>query len=356
MADVDPARCPLCGQPNACAIAAGATRCEDCWCGAVRIAPATLAAIPPADQGRACLCRACATAPEPLADAGEATGAAAVTTDPGGRPAVRLTAAGGDARIAQLGAQVLSWRSAVGDVLWTGSAESYAPGKAVRGGVPIVFPWFGAHPDDPTKPQHGFARTLDWRLAALGPGARARFVAQDDAATRTLWPHRFTLAFDVALDDRLHLALTVVNRGDAPFAYEEALHTYFALGDVATASVHGLEGAACVEHAKAPDPHADLRAPVRFRAETDRVYQGAPARVELRAPALSRVVTLDAPAARSAIVWSPWPAKAATLSGLGPDDWQRFCCVETANVKQAARTLAPGARATLRLTLSAHAG
>lgn len=354
MADVDPARCPLCGLPNACAIAAGATRCEDCWCGAVRIAPATLAAIPPAAQGRACLCRACATAPDPLAGAGDPAGAAAEAADPGGRPAVRLTAGAGEALVARLGAQVLAWRGPVGDVLWTGSAEAYAPGKAVRGGVPIVFPWFGARAGDPTKPQHGFARTLDWRLAALGPGARARFVAQDDDATRALWPHRFTLTFDVALADRLDLALTVVNRGEQPFAYEEALHTYFALGDVEAASVHGLEGAACVEHAKAPDPRADLRAPVRFRAETDRVYQGAPARIELRAPALGRAVTLDAPAARSAIVWSPWPAKAATLSGLGPDDWRRFCCVETANVGPAARTLPPGGRATLRLTLSAR--
>lgn len=356
MADVDPARCPLCGQSNSCAIAAGATRCEDCWCGAVRIAPTTLAAIPPEAIERACVCRACATAPDPLAGHGDDAGAAVAATDPGGRPGVRLTAPGGEALVANLGAQVLSWRSRVGDVLWTGSAETYAAGKAARGGVPIVFPWFGAHPDDPTKPQHGFARTLAWRVAALGPGARARFVAADDEATRALWPCRFTLVFDVALDERLHLALTVVNRGDAPFRYEEALHTYFALGDVATASVHGLEAAECVEHARAPDPQADLRAPVRFRAETDRVYQGAPARIELRAPALGRVVELLAPDARSAIVWSPWPAKAATLSGLGPDDWRRFCCVETANVKQAARLLAPGARATLRLTLAARAG
>jgi len=356
VADVDPARCPLCGQPTACAIAAGATRCEDCWCGAVCIAPATLAAIPPAAVERACVCRACATTPDPLVGCGDADGTAVATTDPGGRPAVRLTAACGEALVAQLGAQVLSWRDRTGDVLWIGSAEAYAAGKAVRGGAPIVFPWFGAHPDDPTKPQHGFARTLMWRVASLGPGARARFVADDDEATQALWPHRFHLAFDVALADRLELALTVVNRGDAPLRYEEALHTYFALGDVTTASVHGLEAADCVEHAKAPDPHADLRAPVRFRAETDRVYQDAPARIELRAPALGRVVALVAPEARSAIVWSPWPAKASTLSGLGPDDWLRFCCVETANVKQAARTLAPGARATLRLTLSARAG
>ncbi len=354
MPAVDPTRCPLCGQSNACAIAAGKTRCEDCWCGAVTMPAGVLAAIPAEARERACICRACATAPDPLADRGDAHGAAEAAVDAGGRPAVRLRARGGEALVARLGAQVLSWRSAIGDVLWTGSAEKHAPGKAVRGGVPLVFPWFGAHPTDAQKPQHGFARTLEWRIAALGPGARVRFVAEDDAATRALWPHAFALAFDVALGDGLDLALTVTNRGDAPFAYEEAMHTYFALGDVATATVHGLEGVAFVEHAKAPAPPGDPTAAIAFRAETDRVYQDVPARIELRAPTLGRAVELRAPAARSAIVWTPWPAKAATLSGLGPDDWRRFCCVETANVKQAARTLAPGARATLRLTLTAR--
>lgn len=316
--------------------------------------PAVLAAIPADARERACVCRACATAPDPLPGCGDPMGAAESAVDAGGRPAVRLRARGGEALVARLGAQVLAWRCAVGDVLWTGSAERHAPGKAVRGGVPLVFPWFGAHPGDATKPQHGFARALDWRIAALGPGARARFVAEDDAATRALWPHAFALAFDVALGDELDLALTVTNRGDAAFDYEEAMHTYFALGDVATASVHGLEGAPFVEHAKAPAAAGDPTAPIVFRAETDRVYQGAPARIELRAPTLGRAVELRAPAAGSAIVWTPWPAKAATLSGMGPDDWRRFCCVETANVKQAKRTLAPGARATLRLTLAAR--
>lgn len=346
---VDPTRCPACGQPNACGIAAGKTRCEDCWCAQVRIDPAVLAALPP-DAGAACLCRACASLPPP--PPADPHGDVTATTDAGGRPAFRLRGRGGEVLVARTGAQVLSWTRPDGDVLFTGSTEAFAAGKAVRGGVPLVFPWFNEHATDKSLPAHGFARTAEWHAAAVGPGARLRLALADDERTRALWPHRFLLWCDVALDDRLHVTLTARNVDDRPWSFEEALHTYFALGDVGTASVHGLEGVPCVEHAKEPAPAWDPAAPTTFVAETDRVYQGVPPRIELRAPSLARTLELTTVGADSAIVWTPWPTKAARLSGLGPDDWRRFCCVESANVKQAARTLAPGAAHALRLTIA----
>ncbi|MFN9333218.1 MAG: cysteine-rich CWC family protein [Planctomycetota bacterium] len=349
---VDPSLCPLCGLANACAVAAGATRCEDCWCGGVTIAEANVAQTPNAARGRACLCRVCATMPAPAA--ADTEGSAEPATDPGGRPAYRLRSRDGEALVARTGAQVLSWRRADGDVLWTGSTEPYAAGKAVRGGIPIVFPWFNEHPTDRGLPAHGFARTAEWQLASLGPGARLRLTLADDERTRAMWPRRFLLALDVALADRLHVTLTVRNTDGVDWPFEEALHTYFAVGDVRTATVHGLEGVPCREHAQAPDPAWDPRAPLAFRAETDRVFQGVPERLDLRAPALARCVRLATLGARSTIVWTPWPTKAARLSGLGPDDWQRFCCVESANVREATVSLPAGAAHTLRLSLAAE--
>lgn len=273
------------------------------------------------------------------------------TQDPGGREAFRLQGPGGDVLVALLGAQVLSWQAAHGEVLWWGSKAEYAPGKPLRGGVPLVFPWFGDHPTDKKLPAHGFARTLTWSVADAKPGPELVLACGDDASTRALWPHAFALRLSIAVRDGLRLQLTVSNPGAEPLRCEEALHTYFAVGDVHSASVHGLEGVPFTETAAAPEAAWDTKAPLRFRAETDRVFHGTPDRLELRAPALRRTVALATANARSAIVWNPWPAKTAKLSQMAPDDWQRFCCVETANVKQHALTVPPGGSHTLSLAL-----
>lgn len=273
------------------------------------------------------------------------------TKDPGGRSALQLDGAGGRVLVALCGAQVLSWHRGDRDVLWTASKPEYAAGKPVRGGVPLVFPWFGDHPTDKKLPAHGFARTLEWRVAAAEPGPRVVLATQDDEKTRALWPHAFALRFAIDLRDGLRLELTIENRGTAPFRCEEALHTYFAVGDVHTASVHGLEGVRCTETATAPETGWDPRAPLHFRAETDRVFHGTPDRLELRAPALQRTVVLHSKNARSAIVWNPWPAKTAKLSQMAADDWTQFCCIETANVKGESLELAPGRTHTMTLRL-----
>lgn len=280
----------------------------------------------------------------------------ASAVDPGGRPTLELRGPGGVVRIATCGAQVLSWHLPNGDdVLWTASRPEYLPGKPVRGGVPVVFPWFGDHPGDGKLPAHGFARTLDWRVLQAGPGPRLVLATGDDARTRALWPHAFALRFEASLGQDLTLTLHVHNPGPTEWTFEAALHTYFDVGSVQQASVHGLEGVPYTETAAMPEPQWDHAAPLRFRAETDRVFHGAPARIELRAPARRRRVVLHADHAHSAIVWNPWPAKTARLSQMIADDWTRFCCIETANVRQHAIRLAAGAEHSMTLRLECRA-
>lgn len=274
------------------------------------------------------------------------------TTDPGGRPALRLQRGEDEVLVSRLGAQVLSWHHAGRDVLWTASKAEYLPGKPVRGGVPIVFPWFGDHPTDAKLPAHGFVRNLTWRLCATSPAPEIVLETSDDATTRGMWPFAFRLRLAVALDPSLRMSLSIENCGPAPFPCEEALHTYFSVGDVHTAAVHGLAGVAFTEHAKEPEAHWDPRAPLRFRAETDRIFQSVPNRIELRTPALARSTVLTCEHARSAIVWNPWPAKTARLSQMAADDWQRFVCIESANVREHRLSLAPGATHTMTLSLS----
>ena len=341
-------RCPLCGDDNACAIVQAQgdpAACDRCWCVDASISESLVAKVPAEGRGRACICARCVSA----STSAPADGVR-FTEDPGGRAAVELTRGQHQVLIARLGAQVLSWSGPDGDALWTASHATYEAGAPVRGGVPVVFPWFGNHATDPDKPAHGFARSLDWNVVATGP-ASVTFAARDDERTRALWPHEFSVELEVQLTEDLRVTMRVHNPSAEAFTFEQALHTYFAVGEVQTASVHGLEGVSCTEHARAPEASWDPGAPLRFRAETDRVFQDTPAEITLEAPALGRALTLNAPQARSAIVWNPWPKKTARLSQMAPDDWQTFCCVETANCKENALELAPGQRHELTLTL-----
>ncbi len=274
------------------------------------------------------------------------------TTDPGGRTALLLRRGDDEVMVSLLGAQVLSWHHASRDVLWSASNAEYLPGKPVRGGVPIVFPWFGDHATDEKLPAHGFVRNLTWRLAAASPEPAIVLETNDDAATRTMWPFAFRLRFTVTLKPSLHMSLSIENCGPETMSCEEALHTYFAVGDVHTAEVHGLADVAFTEHAKEPEASWDPSAPLRFRAETDRIFQAVPDRIELRTPAQARNTVLTCAQARSAIVWNPWPAKTARLSQMAPDDWQRFVCIESANVREHRLCLAPGATHTMTVSLS----
>ncbi|MFK7738935.1 MAG: D-hexose-6-phosphate mutarotase [Planctomycetota bacterium] len=352
-------RCATCGDDNACAIAqnggdlaAGAT----CWCRAKTAPPAALQRIPDALRNQACLCSRCIEAaqdaPDPLPSG------VRWITDPGGaRPAIELTHADKRAVIATTGAQVLSFRDGGDDgdsnnILWTASAPEYRHGKPVRGGIPVVFPWFGDHRTDPAMPAHGFARSRSWRCTKVGPAAEVTLRLEDDEQTRALWPHAFRLELHVHLEQALSLSLTVTNRGPAPFRFEEALHTYFAVGDVHSTSVHGLEDVAFVEHAREPEASWDPSAPLRFAAETDRVFQDTPAQIVLQAPARRRTVTLQTRNAHSAIVWNPWPKKTARLSQMHGDDWRTFCCIESANVHAHEQTLAAGEEHTISLRLA----
>lgn len=319
----------------------------DCWCRAVTVPAALQDRVPAPARGTACLCPDCV----------RSSGARGAhrTRDPGGREAILLrTDRGDEALVAQDGAQVLHYRCRGRDVLWTASRPEHRPQKPVRGGVPLVFPWFGDHPTNRALPAHGFARASTWRLRAASAAPAASFTLDADAASLALWPHRFAMRLDVALDTALRLQWTITNTDTLAWSAEVALHTYFAVGDVAEAVVHGLQGVPHTEHAAAPEPAWDRTAPLRFRAETDRIFQGVPARLRLEAGALRRTIELETAGAPSAIVWNPWPAKTARLPQMAADDWRHFVCIESAAVRERALQLAPGQSHQLELVITAR--
>ena len=237
-------------------------------------------------------------------------------------------------------------------VLFLSASSLFAPGKAIRGGVPVIFPWFGPRAGHPESPAHGFARTMPWHIESLscadGASLSLTLRLDSDDATRALWPHDFILRHRIAIGAHLGMTLGVTNTSAAPFQFEEALHTYLAVADVRQASVSGLEGVTYIDKVDRLARKTQDAAPIRITGETDRVYLDTAATCILTDPGLTRRVTVETSGSRSTVLWNPWVAKAHAMADFGDDEWPGMICIETANAADNALTLAPAATHTMR--------
>jgi glucose-6-phosphate 1-epimerase len=280
----------------------------------------------------------------------------------GGLERVRASGPRATGEVYLQGAHVTRWqpRGATAPVLFLSSRAVYAAGKAIRGGVPLIFPWFGPHATDRTKPMHGFARSRPWRLVvseSLPDGSvQVELGLDGDEATRALWPHAFRARYRVTIGDTLAMALEVTNTAAAPFTFEAALHTYLAVGDVRTAAIGGLESTVYIDKVDAMTRKRQAAEPLRLTGETDRVFLDTRARCVVDDRALGRRLVVDKTGSASTVVWNPWSTKAAEMADLEAEDWRRMVCVETANAADDAVTLAPGARHVMTATLRVEAG
>ena len=269
---------------------------------------------------------------------------------------VRVSGARADAELYLQGGHLTRWQPhGVAPVLFLSSRAVYAPGTAIRGGVPVIFPWFGLHATDRRAPTHGFARVCPWRLVSSGLGPDGAVVLElaldDDAATRRVWPPAFTLRYRVSVADTLHLALEVVNASAAPFTFEAALHTYLAVGDVETVAITGLQDTPYIDKVDAFARKRHGAGPLRLTGETDRVFLGTRARCVVEDRALGRRLVLDKTGSATTVVWNPGPGRAREIADLEPDGWRRMLCVETANAADDAVTLPAGERHEMTATL-----
>lgn len=258
-----------------------------------------------------------------------------------GTPALRLATAGGaEALVALHGAHLLSWRPSGGrERLFLSERAEYAPGKAIRGGVPICFPQFAGLG---SLPKHGLVRTRSWSLASQrvsGGAPEVTLAFAPDGEVRALWPHRYRVEYTVRLaDERLELELSVANDGDRPLTFTAALHGYFAVGDVEGIRIAGLAGLEYRDAADGDRLHVDWGQELSIRGEVDRVYHSVPGEVRLREP--DRELVLRADGFPDVVVWNPGPAKCAALADMEPDGWRRMVCVEAGAIR-APVTVAP---------------
>lgn len=281
----------------------------------------------------------------------------------GGLAMVRVTADAATAEIYLHGAQVTSWKPAdAGEVLFLSSWSRFEDGKAIRGGIPICFPWFRGKADDAKAPAHGVVRTKQWDLTGItrdGDGVVATFETESDGASRKWWPREFRAEYRVRVGpgqsperiSELSLALKVMNTGSDPMRFEEALHTYHRVGDVARVRVKGLDRTAYLDNM---DGNREKRqaGDVVFGEQTDNAYLDTTEALEVVDPVLRRRIRTESKNSRTTVVWNPWRDGAKALADLGDEEWRSFACGEASNIMAYAVELAPGEEHTMGAVLS----
>lgn len=254
---------------------------------------------------------------------------------PGGLVVAEVANALAESTIALQGAHVMTFTPRGQEpVIWLSKFAKFAPGKSIRGGVPICWPWFGPHASDATLPGHGFARTVMWQALetkALADGATfLRFGLVETDATRAQWPHASTAQIEITVGAALRVELVTRNSGTAPFVLGEALHTYFHISDVAKMKITGLENCDYLDKVGATTRRTQ-QGPIVIESEVDRVYLNVPGDCVIEDSGLKRRIRIAGQNARSAVVWNPWVEKADKMGDFGPEGYRGMVCVETAN-------------------------
>jgi glucose-6-phosphate 1-epimerase len=278
-------------------------------------------------------------------------GVAQVVEGNGRMPKVRITSPEVVGEIYLHGAHVTSWKPAGREeVLFLSSQSRWEQGHAIRGGVPICFPWFGGKADDPRAPAHGFVRTKAWHLesiAQIGDAVTVSMFTESNEDTKKWWPAKFRLVYRATFGSELGLELVVANTGTAPLRFEEALHAYHRVGNIEKTQVRGLDRVHYLD--KTDSNRLKMQqGEIVIVSETDRVYLNTIDAIELEDPVLRRRTRVTKDNSRTTVVWNPWVQKAHSLSDLADDEWMQMICVETSNVSDFAVDLAPGQHHTLK--------
>ena len=254
------------------------------------------------------------------------------------------------------GAHLTSYQPTDGhEVLWMSDQAEFQPGKAIRGGIPICWPWFGPHPTDEDKPSHGLARTLSWDIietVQLADSTRIALGLASDEATRELWPHDFELTYTVWGGQALRVALTACNVSDENCELGAALHTYFRVPDIHQVRLVGLEDAEYVDKLDG-NQRRFQEGPVIVGQEVDRVYLGEPPMMTIEHADSDRRVNIQSKGSASTVVWNPWTEKATRMEDFPNDGFLRMICVETANALDDVRIVKPGYDHTLSQLITA---
>ena len=230
-------------------------------------------------------------------------------------------------------------------ILWVSDSSHYQEGKAIRGGIPVIWPWFGPHRSDTAKPSHGIARTRMWQVLATkvlpDDACQIRLGLSNDATTTELWPHPFNLEIEITVGTKLTVTLIAKNLADKPVTYGAALHTYFTVSAIGDIQILGLEDTLYIDQLD-DNQRKTQTGPITFAAETDRIYVDTEADCVIDDPGLKRKIRIAKYGSRSTVVWNPWIAKSQRMADMGDEEYHSMVCVETANAADDVRVVGPG--------------
>ena len=273
----------------------------------------------------------------------------------GGLPKINITTGRSTAEIYLHGAHITGFqKNGELPLLFMSRLSQFAAGKAIRGGVPICFPWFGQREGDV---MHGFARITEWNLietAAMPDGGVTVRFRLPATAANAAWP-AFRAEFVVAVTDQLAMELIATNESaDRNFDFENCLHTYFAVSDIRDVSITGLNGTHYLDKTKDNARLLESADAIRITEGINRVYPDTPGPVEIRDTKFRRAVRIEKSGSASTIVWNPWTTQKMP-DDFDPAEHKHMVCVECGNVWQNKISLPPGKSTGLKVVLSSRA-
>lgn len=268
-------------------------------------------------------------------------------TGEGDIPLIEISNEHASALISLQGAHLLSWKpNKQQDVIWLSDDASFSIGKSVRGGIPICWPWFGAHESNNAYPAHGFARTVFWQVTntiLLDNGEIQISFKLDtnemDEKFKEMWPQNTTAQYIITVGKNLTLELITTNNSDESIEIGQALHTYFNVHDVSKAKVLGLEGRSYLDK---PDnfKQKEQVGEISINDEVDRVYINTDDDITIDDN--KRKITIKKQGSNSTVVWNPWKAVAEKMGDLGENGYLKMLCVESANAADDVRVIKAG--------------
>lgn len=257
-------------------------------------------------------------------------------------------------RISLFGAHLLSFTPAnSAPVIWMSDDAIFNGVKAIRGGIPICWPWFGPAQESPTVqplaqtqnfPSHGFARNSHWQLLesqSNDDSCRIRLQLTPSSNTKKLWSHDFNLIAEFIISESLTLNLITHNTGNNSFDYSGALHSYFQISQPDAIQVHGLDN--------------NNPAPRTLTGAVDIVCDAPAATITLEDKQLRHKIAINNQGNNAMVVWNPWQVGAKAFTDMPDDGYQTMFCLEPAIIGNKAVTVMPGTSHTLTTRLSVTA-